>query len=93
MAEQMGGDTRFSTLVLMAGSEKTSISYTRSGAMIPPIADPAELYQQLFIEDNAEAKIAAHERLKQDRSLLDTARFEERCEDLTDAHVGSPCGG
>jgi len=74
MAEQIGGDTRFSTLALMAGSEKSSISYTRSGAMIPPVANPAELYQQLFIENNAEAKLAAHERLKQDRSLLDTLR-------------------
>ncbi len=74
MAERVGGDTRFPALVLMAGSENSSVSYTRSGAMIPPVASPVKLYQQLFIEDNAEAKLAAHERLKNDRSLLDTLR-------------------
>jgi hypothetical protein len=74
MAEHIGGDTRFSTLVLMAGSENASISFTRSGAMIPPIRSPVKLYQRLFIEDSAEAKKAAHERLAQDRSLLDSLR-------------------
>jgi hypothetical protein len=74
MAEHIGGDTRFSTLVLMAGSENSSISYTRSGAMIPPVRSPVQLYERLFIEDTPEAKKAAHERLAQDRSLLDSLR-------------------
>ena len=33
MAERIGAETRFPSLVLMAGSENGSISYTRSGAM------------------------------------------------------------
>lgn len=74
MAEHLGGGTRFSSLVLTAGSENTSISFTRSGAMIPPIRSPVQLYQRLFIEDTPEAKKAAHERLAQDRSLLDSLR-------------------
>lgn len=74
MAERIGAETRFPALVLMAGSENSSASYTRSGAMIPPIRSPVQLYQRLFIEDTAEARFAAHERLKNDRSLLDTLR-------------------
>jgi hypothetical protein len=78
MAEHVGGDTRFASLVLMAGSENSSISFTRSGAMIPPIRSPVQLYQRLFIEDTPEAKKAAHERLAQDRSLLDSLRERTR---------------
>lgn len=78
MAERIGGDTRFSSLVLMAGSENSSVSYTRSGAMIPPIRSPVQLYQRLFIEDTPEAKLAARERLKQDRSLLDSLRVRSK---------------
>ena len=78
MAERIGGETRFPALVLMAGSENSSISFTRSGAMIPPIRSPVQLYQRLFIEDSAEARLAAHERLKNDRSLLDTLRAQTK---------------
>jgi hypothetical protein len=78
MAERIGADTRFPALVLMAGSENSSISYTRSGAMIPPMRSPVQLYQRLFIEDNAQAKLAAHERLANDRSMLDTLRERTR---------------
>lgn len=74
MAERIGGDTRFPSLVLMAGSDNVSVSYTRSGAMIPPVRSPVQLYQRLFIEDTPDAKVAAHERLMQDRSLLDSLR-------------------
>ena len=74
MAEHIGGGTRFPSLVLMAGSENSSISFTRSGAMIPPVRSPVQLYQRLFIEDTPEARTAAHERLAQDHSLLDTLR-------------------
>ena len=78
MAEHLGGDTRFPALVLMAGSEHMSISYTRSGSMIPPIRSPLQLYQRLFIEDTAEAKLTAHDRLTNDRSLLDTLRAQTK---------------
>jgi hypothetical protein len=78
MVEHIGSGTRFPSLVLMAGSENSSISFTRSGAMIPPIRSPVQLYQRLFIEDSPEAKKAAHERLAQDRSLLDSLRERTR---------------
>ncbi len=74
MAESLGAETRFPSLTLMVGAEEMSISFTRSGAMIPPVRSALKLYQQLFIESTPEAKLAAHERLKADRSLLDSLR-------------------
>jgi len=74
MAEEIGSATRFPSLVLMLGHEEMSISYTRSGARMPPIRSPRKLYEMLFAEDTAAAKVAAHARLKQDRSVLDTLR-------------------
>ncbi len=71
MAEQLGAATRFPSLPLMVGSDNLSLSWTRSGSMIPPISSPVKLYQQLFAEDSAEGKAAAVLRLKEDRSLLD----------------------
>ncbi len=74
MAEKLGAATRFPSLSLMVGAEALSLSWTRSGSMLPPITSPVKLYQQLFVEDTAEGKAAAIRRLKQDRSLLDGLR-------------------
>jgi hypothetical protein len=74
MAEQVGSATRFSSLTLMIGAETMSISYTRSGAMIPPVRSPLELYHRLFTADSPEARVAAHARITADRSLLDALR-------------------
>ena len=71
MAEKIGGETRLPSLAIMIGTENLSLSWTRSGSMIPPVISPVKLYQQLFIEDTAEARAAAEQRLKDDRSLLD----------------------
>jgi hypothetical protein len=78
MAEKVGGDTRLASLALMIGSENLSLSWTRSGSMIPPVISPVKLYQQLFVEDTAEAKATAVQRLKDDRSLLDSLREKAR---------------
>jgi hypothetical protein len=74
MAEKVGGDTRLASLTLMIGSDNLSLSWTRSGSMIPPVTSPVKLYQQLFVEDTPEAKASAVQRLKDDRSLLDSLR-------------------
>lgn len=73
MAEHMGTATRFPSLTLGL-RESTSLSWTRSGAMIPTLRNPLKLYQKLFIEDSAEQKAAAMRRLREDRSLLDELR-------------------
>jgi hypothetical protein len=74
MAEQIGSATRFPTLTLMIGTENLSLSWTRSGSMIPAVVSPLKLYNQLFVEDTAAGKAAAVRRLQQDRSLLDGLR-------------------
>lgn len=74
MAERIGSSTRMASLVLLIGTENLSLSWTRSGSMIPPVTSPVKLYQQLFVEDTPEAKAAALARLQEDRSLLDGLR-------------------
>ncbi|HEX4792432.1 MAG TPA: DUF1552 domain-containing protein [Humisphaera sp.] len=78
MAEKVGGSTRLPSLALMIGTENLSLSWTRSGSMIPPVISPVKLYQQLFVEDTPQAKAVAVQRLKEDRSLLDTLREKAR---------------
>lgn len=76
MAEQLGSATRFPSLTLMIGTENLSLSWTRSGSMIPPIVSPLKLYTKLFVEETAAGKAAAARRLQQDRSLLDALRAQ-----------------
>ena len=78
MGEQLGSATRFPTLTLMIGTESLSLSWTRSGSMIPAIVSPLKLYNKLFVEDTAEGKAASVRRLRQDRSLLDSLRDQYR---------------
>jgi len=78
MAERIGGETRFPSLALMIGSDSLSLSWTRSGSMIPPQTSPLKLFQQLFVEDTADGKAAAMRRLKEDRSLLDNLREQSK---------------
>ena len=69
-AESVGNETRFSSLTLAVGENRT-MSFTRSGAPIPPERSPRKLYEQLFIQgkpDQIEAKVAE---IRKGRSLLD----------------------
>jgi hypothetical protein len=78
MAEQLGTTTRLPSLSLMVGNDNSSLSWTRSGSMIPALKSPVKLYQQLFVENTPEGKAAAVRRLKEDRSLLDGLREQAR---------------
>jgi hypothetical protein len=85
-AEHISGDTRFPSLSLMIGNDSLSLSWTRNGSMIPPDQNPLKLYQKLFVEDSPQGKAAAHQRLKEDRSLLDSLSEEaKRLEDRVTA--------
>jgi len=78
MAEKVGASTRFPSLSLMIGNGNLSLSWTRSGSMIPPTASPLALYQQLFVEDTPAGKAESLRRLGRDRSLLDGLREQFR---------------
>ena len=78
MAEKVGAETRLGSLSIMIGSDNLSLSWTRSGSMIPPVISPVKLYQQLFVEDTPQAKAAAVQRLKDNRSLMDSLSEKAR---------------
>ena len=71
-AEQIGGHTRFPSLVLAVSNEtQSTLSYTRSGAAISAERSPRKLFTKLFIQGNPEEVAANIEALKQGRSMLD----------------------
>ena len=70
IAEKIGTQTRFPSLVLGNGSE--SLSWSASGVPLPAESSPSRAFQQLFVE-GSKAEIDAQMRgLKRGRSILDT---------------------
>ncbi len=71
-AEQLGNETRFPSLTLAMSNEGgPTLSYTRSGAPIPPDKSPRKLFEKLFVQGKTEEVAANVEALRQGRSLLD----------------------
>lgn len=70
IAEQIGSQTRFPSLILGTGSD--SLSWSSSGVPLPAESSPSKAFTQLFI-DGTPAEVAAQVRnLKRGRSILDT---------------------
>jgi len=70
IAEKIGTQTRFPSLVLGNGSE--SLSWSASGVPLPAMSSPARAFQELFV-DGTKAEVEAQVRgLKRGRSILDT---------------------
>ncbi|HLY76196.1 MAG TPA: DUF1552 domain-containing protein [Planctomycetota bacterium] len=71
-AEQIGGDTRFPSLVLAMTSEGgMTLSFTRSGAAITAERSPRKVFQRLFVQGKPEEVEANAEAIRQGRSMLD----------------------
>ena len=71
-AEQLGPQTRFPSFTLLVSSEnKFSLSFTRSGVMIPGERSPAALYRQMFVQGSNREVEARIEDLRLGRSILD----------------------
>jgi len=71
LVEKLRPNTRFPSLVLGAGGEK-SLSWTASGVQLPGDSSPAALFAKLFVAGTpAEIKQQVQE-LKRGRSILDT---------------------
>ena len=71
-AERIGILTRFPSLTLAAGPENSrSLSYTRSGVIIPAEKSPARLYEQLFMQGNEQQLKDRVRELREGRSILD----------------------
>ncbi|OYW75860.1 MAG: hypothetical protein B7Z37_11435 [Verrucomicrobia bacterium 12-59-8] len=70
IAERIGSQTRFPSLILGTGSE--SLSWSASGVPLPAESSPSKAFQQMFV-DGTPAQVAAQVRdLKRGRSILDT---------------------
>jgi hypothetical protein len=71
-AEQIGGETRFPSLVLAMTSEGgMTLSFTRSGAAITAERSVKKVFQKLFVQGKPEEVEANAEAIRQGRSMLD----------------------
>lgn len=75
LAEEVGVETRFPSLTV--GSEGgihggCQLAWTKSGVRVPPITGPAELFEKLFVEDDAARKVQRKEENKIQSSILDS---------------------
>ena len=72
-AEHAGSASRYPSIV--AGlKDGTDLSWTRSGVRIPPVNNPAKLFQALFVESDAATKASERVRLMHRSSVLDALR-------------------
>ena len=75
-AEKIGDQTRVSSLSLSA--EGFGLSWTRSGALVPPDLWPANVFARLFLEGRPDEVAAQTRRLSNGRSILDTVREQAK---------------
>ena len=75
-AEKIGGLTRFPGLSLSA--EGFGLSWTRSGALVPPDLYPANVFARLFLEGRPDEVETQARRLADGRSILDTVRGQAK---------------
>jgi hypothetical protein len=75
-AEHIGGETRFPSLALSC--EGFSLSWTRSGALVPSDSWPSSVFARLFLEGRPEEVQAQARRLRDGQSILDTVRGQAR---------------
>ncbi len=75
-AERIGGLTRFPSLALSA--EGFSLSWTRSGALVPSDCWPSAVFARLFLEGKPDEVQAQVRRLRDGQSILDRVRDQSR---------------
>jgi hypothetical protein len=75
-ADHLGGETRFPSLALSC--EGFSLSWTRSGAIVPSDSWPSSVFTRLFIEGRPDEVQAQARRLRDGRSILDTVRDQAK---------------
>jgi len=68
-AERIGGQTRFATLPLSC--EGFSLSWTRTGALVPSDSFPSSVFARLFLEGRPDEVQAQARKLRDGRSILD----------------------
>ncbi len=74
-ANHFGYSTRFPSIVLGTLSSQSQ-SFTRSGAMVPADASPAELFRKLFLQGTAEEVAREAQSLEDGGSILDRLKTQ-----------------
>ena len=72
-AEHVGNATRFPSITTGI-TNGTDMCWTRSGVHIPPVNNPAKLFQGLFIQASTNSRKAQQTRLNYRASILDALR-------------------
>jgi hypothetical protein len=75
-AERIGGETRFPSLALSC--EGFSLSWTRSGAIVPSDSFPSSVFARLFLAGRPDEVQAQARRLRDGRSILDAVGEQAR---------------
>lgn len=75
-AEHIGGETRFPSLTLSC--EGFSLSWTRSGAIVPSDSYPSSVFARLFLEGRPDEVQAQARRLRDGQSILDQVRDQTK---------------
>jgi hypothetical protein len=68
-AERIGGQTRFASLPLSC--EGFSLSWTRTGALVPSDSFPSSVFARLFLQGRPDEVQAQARKLRDGRSILD----------------------
>lgn len=81
LADEIGHQTRFSSLAV--GSEGgihggCQLAWTKAGVRVPPITNPAELFEKLFVDDSAARRIRREQDNVVQASILDSVREEAK---------------
>lgn len=79
LADEIGFETRFPSLTV--GSEGgihggCQIAWTKSGVRVPPVTNPAELFEKLFVTDSKERQVRRAEENRVQASILDSVLEE-----------------
>lgn len=72
-AEHVGAATRYPSITAGIG-EGTNMCWNRAGVNLPPVNNPARLFDALFVESSLGAKASERERLSNRSSVLDALR-------------------
>ncbi len=81
LADEVGHQTRFPSLTV--GSEGgihggCQLAWTKSGVRVPPITNPAELFEKLFVGDSKDRQVRRQQENHVQASILDSIRDEAK---------------
>jgi hypothetical protein len=78
VAEKLGGETRFASLVLNTHGGGTGLSWTRGGVAIPSEGTPSKVFAKLFLTGTAKEVEAQVQKLRDGQSIMDTVNAQAK---------------